>query len=191
MNNSPILLSFSEEFQTDRLIIRAPRWGDGILVNEAIQESLNEFRPWLRIARNIPSVEESEAHVRKARLNFLERIDLVLHLFDKDTGNFIGSSGLHRLDWSIRKFEIGYWIRTSRTKEGLATEAVKGIVTFAINDLLANRIEIRSNSRNERSNRVAERSGFTLEGTLRNMKLDESGNLADINVFSKVRGIEY
>ncbi len=46
----------------------------------------------------------STAYVRKARLNFLERTDLVLHLIDKNTGQFVGSSGLHRFDWNIRKF---------------------------------------------------------------------------------------
>jgi ribosomal-protein-serine acetyltransferase len=191
VSKNPILLSFPEEFETNRLTIRAPRWGDGPALYMAIRESVNELRPWLPFVKNHPSVEESEAYVRKARLNFFERSDLVLHLFDKQTGEFVGCSGLHRFDWNIRKFEIGYWLRTARTGQGLMTEAVNGITSFAITQLEANRIEIRCNRLNTSSIRVAERAGYTLEGTLRNFSFDQSGDLADVTIFSKVRGFEY
>lgn len=187
----PILLSFPDSFETDRLILRAPQYGDGILINEAVQESVNEMRPWLPFVRKLPTVDESEAYVRRARLHFLERTDLVLHVMDKRTGQFVGSSGLHRFDWDIRKFEIGYWLRTSRTGEGLMTEAVNGITSFAIEYLDANRLEIRCSSENKESIRVAERAGFTLEGTMRNIGHDEFGKLTHIKVFAKAKGYEF
>lgn len=146
------------------------------------------MRPWFPFVKNLPTLDESEAYVRKARLNFLERTDLVLHLIDKNTGQFVGSSGLHRFDWNIRKFEIGYWLRTSRTGQGLMTEALNGITSFAIIHLEANRIEIRCSSGNVASIRVAERAGLTLEGTLRNVTKDDSGAITDINVFAKAKG---
>lgn len=191
MSINPILISFPEQFETENLIIRAPLWGDGAQLNEAVRGSANELRPWLPFARNIPSVEESEAYVRKARLRFLERSDLVLHLVEKHTGELVGSSGLHRMNWDIRAFEIGYWLRTSRTGKGLMTEAVNAITAFAIHHLEANRIEIRCNKRNLASSRVAERCGFTLEGVLRNINQEESGELADFQIFSKARGYEF
>ncbi|WP_433945198.1 GNAT family N-acetyltransferase [Paenibacillus sp. SN-8-1] len=189
--SSPILLSFPEEFETERLTIRAPRFGEGALINEAICESVNELKPWLPFARVLPTVDESEAYVRRARLNFLERTDLVLHLFDKHTNQFVGSSGLHRFDWDIRNFEIGYWLRTSRTGQGLALEAVHGITAFAVNYLDAKRLEIRCSPANQPSRRVAERAGFTQEGILRNANLDERGAQADIMIFAKAKGYEY
>lgn len=188
---NPLLLSFPEHFKTERLLIRAPHWGDGQFVNEAIRESVNEMRPWLPFVKNLPSIDDSEAYVRKARLNFLERTDLVLHIFEKNTGQFVGSSGLHRFDWYVRKFEIGYWLRTSRTGEGLMTEAVKGIVAFAIAELEANRLEIRCDTRNNASIAVAKKAGFTLEGTLRNVNRNDSGELTDTHIFALAKGYEY
>ncbi|MGD0030487.1 GNAT family N-acetyltransferase [Paenibacillus illinoisensis] len=187
----PIMLSFPERFDTARLTIRAPEWGDGAEVNEAIRESVEQLRPWLPFAEKVPSLEESEAHVRKARLQFLERTDLVLHLRDKHTDDFVGSSGLHRIDWNACCFEIGYWIRSSRAGEGLMTEAVRGIEQFAITYLNADRLEIRCDSRNVRSAKVAERAGYTLEGILRSMRRDSTGTLVDVMVFSKIRGKEF
>lgn len=187
----PMMLDFPESFDTERLTIRSPQWGDGADVNEAIRESVEELRPWLPFAENIPSLGESEVTVRKARLRFLERSDLMLHLRDKATDEFVGSSGLHRMDWNARSFEIGYWVRTSRSGEGLVTEAVRGIEKFAIVHLQANRLEIRCDARNVRSASVAKRLGYTQEGILRRIKQDRTGAWVDTIIFSKVRGIEF
>lgn len=165
--------------------------GDGPAVNEAVRESADELSPWMPWAQRIPTVEESEVSIRKSRLQFLERSDIRLLLFHKSTGQLIGSSGLHRIDWQVRKFEIGYWAHTSYTGQGYITEAVNAITDFAIQELQANRLEIRCDSRNTQSSRVAERTGFTLEGILRNDKTDVQGNLRDTMIYSKVRGIEY
>ncbi|CAH1222698.1 Putative ribosomal N-acetyltransferase YdaF [Paenibacillus auburnensis] len=187
----PILLSFPESFESERLLIRAPLWGDGAAVNTAILESLDELRPWMPWARHLPTPEQAEAIIRKSRLEFLERKDLRLLLLHKTSGEIIGSSGLHRIDWQTRKFEIGYWVRSSYSRQGYITEAVHAITNYAIQELQANRIEIRCDTRNTPSARVAERSGFTLEGILRSDKCDVDGKLRDTMIFAKVRGVEY
>lgn len=186
-----ILLELPEQFESNRLLIRAPLWGDGPAINEAIQESIEELRPWMPWAQSIPTIDESEANIRQARLSFLERQDLRLIMLHKETGQIVGSSGLHRIDWKARKFEIGYWVRTSFAKQGYVTEAVHAIANYAIEQLRANRIEIRCDDRNVQSARVAERSGFTLEGTLRNDSVGVDGSIRNTMVFSKVRGVEY
>lgn len=190
-NFDPILLSIPESFESERLLIRAPLWGDGAAVNEAVRESIEELRPWMPWAQNAPTIEESEINIRKSRLQFLERTDLRLQLIQKESGQLVGSSGLHRIDWKARKFEIGYWVRTSYSKQGYITEAVEAITNYAIQELQANRIEIRCDSRNTQSARVAERSGFVLEGILRNDACDVDGAIRDTMVFSKVRGVEF
>lgn len=191
MSAHPILIEIAEQFETQRLIIRSPLWGDGVMVNAAIKESIAELQPWMPWAQQIPTVEQSEENVRLARIKFLERVDMRLHVFHKKTGEFIGASGLHRIDWMVKKFEIGYWIRTLQSGKGLMTEAVEGIQDFAINQLSANRLEIRCDANNIRSMRIAERLGFRLEGILRSDTLDVAGNLRDTMVFAKVRGQEF
>ena len=191
MSVHPILIDIAEQFETQRLIIRSPLWGDGVMVNAAIKESIAELQPWMPWAQQIPTVEQSEENVRLARIKFLERVDMRLHVFHKETGEFIGASGLHRIDWMVKKFEIGYWIRTSQSGNGLMTEAVEGVMDFAIKQLTANRLEIRCDANNIRSMRIAERLGFRLEGILRSDTLDVAGNLRDTMVFAKVRGQEF
>ena len=75
------------------------------------------------------------------------RTDLPLLIFAKaDTPRFGGCSGLHRMNWVVAKFEIGYWCRKSREGQGLITEAVCGLTAFARRELDARRLETRQNA---------------------------------------------
>lgn len=48
---NPILLDFPDSFQTRRLLVRAPKAGDGIAVCDAIRTSLPDLKPWMPFAR--------------------------------------------------------------------------------------------------------------------------------------------
>src|SRR5829696_8475523 len=119
--------------------------------------------PWLKEDRTVDGAESS---ARRARVAGLQSSKLSLHLYLKGTHTLVGSSGLQGIDWEVPKFEIGYWCRTSFTGRGYITEAVLGITEFAFDTLGARRVEIRCDSRNLPSTRVAERAGFELEGRL-------------------------
>jgi len=183
----PILIDFPESFDTNRLTIRSPMPGDGIELQAAIAETIEELSPWMHWADHIPTVEEAEENVRRARCKFLAREDLRLGLFLKGTSTLVGGSGLHRIDWDVPKFEIGYWLRKRFQRQGYATEAADGITKFAFEVLGAKRVEIRCDPKNTRSRRIPERLGFTLEGTLRNNAVTPTGEVRDTLVFSKIR----
>ncbi len=181
---NPILLDFPDAFETERLLIRSPRAGDGPEFNAAVIESLADLRPWMPWAQTAPTLEESEQTVRRARARFLERADLMLGLFLKGTNTVVGSSGLHRIDWDVPRFEIGYWRRTGFEGQGYISEAVRGITRFAFETLGANRVEIHMDSRNLRSRAVAERTGYVLEGELRQHSVAVDGSLRNTLIFS-------
>jgi RimJ/RimL family protein N-acetyltransferase len=77
-------------------------------------------------------------------------------IFDKETEQFIGLSGLYKPDWEIRKFEIGYWIDTRMSGKGYMTDAVQGITNFAFTELKARRVEIRCDTLNYKSKAIPE-----------------------------------
>ncbi|GIO18738.1 ribosomal-protein-serine acetyltransferase [Oceanobacillus oncorhynchi subsp. incaldanensis] len=182
----PILLTFPDQFETERLIIRAPKPEDWKPIYTAMQASINELKPWLPFARQEQTEQDVQKTTKEAYLNFLSREDLRFHAFDKETGEFMISSGLHRINWDVRKFEIGYWVDTKHSGKGYVTELVKGLTSFAFRELAANRVEIRCDPKNSRSKTVAERSGFELEGILRNDVIEENGELRDTCIFAVI-----
>jgi ribosomal-protein-serine acetyltransferase len=188
MQLKPVLIDFPSEFFTERLHIRMPKPGDGKVVCSAINASLKDLKRWMPFAQKEQSEDEIEANIREAHINFLKRQDLRLHVFLKDTGEFVASSGLHRIDWGVRKFEIGYWIDTRFSGNGYMTEAVQGICDFAFVELKARRLEIRCDTKNSKSRAIPERLGFDLEGVLRNEDLSVDGiELRDTFIFAKIK----
>lgn len=184
---NPMLLDIPLQFETERLLIRVPRPGDGRVVCEAIRASIEELRKWLPFAQHDQTEEETEANLREAYARFVLREDMRLLIFDKANGRFIGSSGLHNPDWNVRKFEIGYWIDSRQSGQGYMTEAVEGITTFAFTELLARRVVIRCDALNDKSQAVALRLGYWHEGTLRNESLSADGTeMRDTYIFAMI-----
>lgn len=180
-----LLLDVPEAIDTSRLALRATRAGAGAQINAAFVESREELRPWMPWARNPMTVEQSEEHCRTMLARWHAREELDFCFYEK-AGGLVGKGGLHTIDWSIPKFEIGYWIRTSRTGDGFATEAALGLVEFARAHLGARRLEITSDARNAASRRVAEKCAFELEGIRRASRRDAQGELADSCMYARL-----
>ena len=175
-----------EAFQSERLDIRCPRPEDAPLVHAAAVESAAEIREWLPWAIKLPTADEQLEIERGAQQKYRTGEDLRFNLFLKDTNTFVGGSGLHRINWSVPCFEIGYWLRTSMTGQGFITEAVRAVNAFAFEQLGAQRVEIRMSSRNVRSRRVAERVGFPIESIMRKQARENDGSLCDTCVYAMI-----
>jgi ribosomal-protein-serine acetyltransferase len=190
----PLLLDVPERIATERLVVRVPRPGDGVVVNDAVRASHAELAPWMPWAVTLPSVDESEAHCRRAQAKFLLREDLAMFVFvrgaDGSEGELVGAAGLHRIDWTARTFEVGYWRKTGCGGRGLMTEAVRAMSRMAFDALAARRVEIRIDDRNVASWKLAERAGFTLEALLRFDSLTPAGEPRSTRVYARVRGAE-
>lgn len=181
----PVLIDVPERLETPRLILSPPRAGQGPAVNAAIVASLERLSPWMPWVHPVPSVDDTEAWSRKAHARFILRESLVYRFVTKGDDEVIGTAGLHRIDWKVRKFEIGYWVRTGFEGRGFVTEVAGALERLAFEQLGARRVEIRMDDRNERSWRVAERLGFTLEGILRKDSVDPTGATRDTRVYAK------
>lgn len=178
----PNAMHLPEQIETERLIIRVAKPGDGAAFNKAIVDSLDDLKPWLAWVSPTPTAEESEEVCRKAYGRYLLNEDLMVILFHKESGDVVGGSGLHSVDWQLRHFEIGYWGASRFAKQGLMTEGVQALARYAFDHLNASRVFLTTDERNRASWRLAERAGFTLEGTLRNERYDMQGNLRNTRI---------
>jgi len=181
--------SVPECITTPRLILRSARASDAPAVNAAVIESLDALRPFMPWAQSAPTLVQTEGECRRMQAKFLLREDLPMMMFERladgREGEYIGGTGLHRIDWQVRRFEVGYWCRSRRIGQGYVAEAVEAMTRLAFLDLRARRVEVRMDDGNERSRRVAERCGFVLEGVLRQQSLTPAGEPRDTRVYAK------
>lgn len=176
-----------KQFESKRLIIRVPKISESNKIYEAIEESIEELKPWMPWAAT-STLEKTEESTRMAVSEFISREDLRYHFHDKETGQFLVGSGLHRIDWNVPKFEIGFWCRSSKVGNGYVTEGVKALSDMAFEQLNAARVEIRCDQRNTASAAVAERAGFKLEGILINDRKDHNNILSSTLIFARTKG---
>lgn len=184
MSSPPILLELPDELLGERVVVRPYRVGDGIALWEALEESREHILPWLPWGETHRCPEDSEAFARKWQTRWLLRKDLPVGIWERETGRFLGGTGLHRIDWEIPAFEIGYWLRRTTVGKGYMTEAVWLLCELAFEILGANRVFIRCAAQNTRSAAVPQRLGFVQEAYLRNQGRDTSGALYDLLVFA-------
>ena len=184
----PLLEDVPERIATERLILRCPRRADAAALAAAVAESLPGLGRYLPWAQGVPTPERCEADCRRMQAKFLLREDLPMFLLERDVGGneggLVGGTGLHRIDWVVRRFEVGYWCRSSRRGRGHVTEAVRALTRVAFDRLRARRVEIRVDATNVPSGRVAERAGFALEGVLRSDSLNPQGEARDTRVYA-------
>lgn len=180
--------------ETERLILRCPQRGDGPALRAAEHETLDELRPWMVWAHTPRDADEAEAYCRRMHAKFLLREDLVWFVHERgDDGGearFVAAVGLHRMEWNVRRFEIGYWRRAGCGGRGYVTEAANALTRLAFDTLDARRVELRMDDANVASWKVAERCGFTLEALLRGDTLTPAGTVRSTRIYARVRGIE-
>ncbi|WP_457390603.1 GNAT family N-acetyltransferase [Roseateles sp. P5_E1] len=186
----PLLIDIPERLDGERTVLLMPRAGVGAELAVVITQAISHLRPWMPWAQEAPTAESSEMVVRRMQADFIARRDLCFHIYarraDGSPGRLLGGTGLHRMDWAVRKFEIGYWIRPEAAGQGHVSEAVRLLTALAFGGLAARRVEIRCDPRNVKSRAVAERCGFELEGVLRNEALGVDGHPRDTCVYSRV-----
>ena len=150
------------------LVLRAACCDDAPAMAAAVRESLIELQPWMDWA--------SEAFDEVAAGRWLHFVELgwehasAFHfaITEAKTGRFIGSCGLDGIDQKDGRCNLGYWIRTGCTRQGLASRAVKLAGRFAFETLELVRIEIVIAAGNLASQRAAQKAGAHYEGLHRN-----------------------
>ncbi len=171
--------------ETERLRLQAMNPKDAAAVYAGVQESMTALSRWMPWARPDETVDDTRIHLREANAHFTRLEEFSFTLWRKADDEFLGCCGIHRIDWSVPRFEIGYWLRTSMEGQGYMTETVNFLTAFLFNEQAANRIEIRCDAENRPSAAVAERCGFTLEARLRHERRNTSGALADTLIYVK------
>lgn len=154
-------------------------------MHAAVRESLAELIPWMPWCHPEYSAQEARSWLRVQVQAFNERKWFEFAIVDPD-GRYLGQCGLNQFDELNRRCNLGYWVRSSATRRGVATRAVSLLRDWAFAHTNLVRVEIVIAAVNHASVRVAEKAGAVREGVLRH-RLFLHGASIDAVMFSFVR----
>lgn len=125
----------------------------------------NNFKIWLNLRDIFPhpyTLNDAITFIRKTR----ESDPPVIFAIATDS-EAIGSIGI-RLGVDVERIsaEIGYWIGEPFWGKGIATEALRAVTNYAIEEYGLSRVFAVPFAQNPASFRVLEKAGFVLEGRM-------------------------
>ncbi len=167
--------------------VRPCRPSDADIVYQAVRESIDELSRWTPWAHPGYSMSDCSPwlEAREAAWSAGREYDFIA-LDDRD-GAFLGGCALNDFNRTHNFANLGYWVRTSRAGQGVATAVVRLVAKFGFDTLGLTRLEIVTAVNNTASQRVAEKTGATREGVERNRHVI-GDSLYDAVMFSLIPG---
>jgi RimJ/RimL family protein N-acetyltransferase len=163
------------EFHDGSVGIRPFRAEDVPALFAAARESIQELSTWMVWCHAGYSLEDSARFITQCEAGWKKGEQYSFAIFDAGTGTFLGSIGLSGVSHTHKVANLGYWVRTKKTQQGVASVATRLITRFALEEVGLNRLELFVPVGNKASQRVAEKAGARWEGLLRKRLMLSSG----------------
>jgi RimJ/RimL family protein N-acetyltransferase len=152
---------------TARLALRALQPRDARELLAIVVTSRAELGRFMSWPREMVAIEQARRFVSIGRDGWLAERTARFGMFERATGELVGSIELDGIDLRRSQAEMGYWVRTDRCGRGYATEAGRAMLLYGFQTLGVHKVRADVAVGNVASARVLEKLGFTREGTLR------------------------
>jgi [ribosomal protein S5]-alanine N-acetyltransferase len=174
-----LMLNIPSQFETERLLVRAYRAGDGVWYTPMIEKNREHLFPYEAGNIGLTATDEEKAEIlmRDLAAEFVARNSFFMGAFDQQTETFVAQLYIGAINWELPEFVVGFFVDNDHEGQGYVTEMVQGALGFIFEHLHAHRVRLYCADSNERSLRVAERCGFIKEAHLREDKRFPDGTV--------------
>ena len=171
-----------KKLETERLILRKFRLSDAkdAYNNWTSDKETSKYLDW-----NVhESVDVTKNYVNKVIEGYKNgSLGWVVEI--KNTKEIIGNISVVKLNKNDLNAEIGYCYGPKYWNKGYATEALKRVIEFLLNECDMHLVEARHISGNPASGRVMQKAGMVKEAILRDRKMNKyTKELNDLIVYS-------
>lgn len=140
---------------------------------------------WKWIPVPVRTPEEMKAYVDAALAEQARGASLPFTIVERATGNVIGSTRYANIERIHRRVEIGWtWVARPWQRTAVNTECKYMLLKHAFETLGCIRVELKTDSLNERSRAAILRIGAKEEGVFRNHMITASGRIRHSVYFS-------
>lgn len=155
-------------------IMRPFEDADAVDFAQAVNQSLDTLLPWMTWAHKNYTVDEARLWFHLTKLQRQQGVADELGLFAAD-GRLLGGAGLRYSSHSLSPCSVGYWVRSSEQRQGIASEAVRRLAEKVFRQPDINVVEILVAEKNIASRTVAEKAGATTITTRYGLIVLDSG----------------
>jgi len=142
---------------------------------------------WRWIPVPVRTVEEMATYIETALQEQERGVSLPFALIEKAAGRAIGSTRYGNIDRTHRRMEIGWtWVAREWQRTAVNTEAKYLLLRHAFETLGCIRVELKTDSLNEKSRAAILRLGAREEGIFRNHMITANGRIRHTVYFSIV-----
>lgn len=117
------------------------------------------------------TLEEAESEIKFWGGLFYRRQSIFWAIADSKTDKFIGNIGFNSWNVNNRRAEISYDLMKPYRRKGIMTKCLTNVLIFGFNNMNLFRIEGRTMSDNEPSQKMLEKVGFKKEGIQRGYRM--------------------
>lgn len=156
------------EITDNTILLRQYQLSDVPTIIEAIRVSAAELKPWISWCQDEYTEEQAGIWLESLPESWEKGISYDFAIIDSRDGSYVGGCGINHIRWVYRFANLGYWVRTDHTGQGIASRVVPLLARYAFEHLGLMRVEIVVAVGNKASQRVAVKAGAVREGILRN-----------------------
>jgi ribosomal-protein-alanine N-acetyltransferase len=159
------------DLRVDDLLLRSWLPGDADAVLTAFSDPA--IQRWHR--RSMTSQDEATDWIGQWSHRWRAETDACWAVTDAASGRVLGRVSLRDIHLAEGLAQVTYWMLPAVRGQGVAVRAARGVTRWAFEDLGLHRVELHHSTLNTASCLVAEKAGFTYEGTLRSALLHADG----------------
>ncbi|WP_353152994.1 GNAT family N-acetyltransferase [Pollutimonas bauzanensis] len=151
----------------------------------AARESVNTVGRWMSWCNASFSAQDALSWFQQCRVDLASERAYEFGVFSQESGALLGGAGLNSINHQNLFCNLGYWVRESAQRKGVALRTVQALVHHAFQTLGMQRVEIVIASGNTSSEAVARKYGAQFECIAQN-RLQLHGMPVSALVFSVI-----
>jgi ribosomal-protein-serine acetyltransferase len=99
----------------------------------------------------------------------------------------VGFIDIKNIDWNIPKAELGCYTDENYAGKGITSKAFSLLVDFCLDDFGFTKLFLRTHESNFAAQKLAEKSGFEIEGRIRRDYKTTKGEIVDLIYYGKIK----
>ncbi len=133
------------------------------------------------------TISETEQFLKELLQKCDERLYFPFVIENLETKELVGFIDIKNIDWNIPKAELGCYTDENYAGKGITSKAFSLVVDHCFSHFGFVKLFLRTHESNSAAQKLAEKSGFQIEGKIRKDYKTTSGQVVDLLYYGRIK----